>query len=189
VAHLNLDNDVSLLLALFVILVAASSLPSTTQARPTSFPAGTVAIGDSVMLGALPQLQHDGIIVDAAKDRAFIAGIDVAQNMRADGGLRRTVIIHLGANGPISQALFNEMMTTLHGVHRVIFLTVKAPVPWEGEVNAMLRWGVRHWRQAHLLDWRRAAMAHPAWLAGDGIHLTPDGAQAYAGLIARALRH
>ena len=164
-------------------------IPAPAIAHPAAYPPGAVAIGDSVMLGALPQLEHDGITVDAAQDRAFIAGIDVAQNLRADGGLRRTVIIHLGTNGPITTALFNEMMDTLRGVPRVIFLTIKAPRPWEGEVNATLRASIRHWRQTHLLDWHRLASAHPAWLADDGIHLTLSGARAYAALVVHALRH
>src|SRR4051794_10779385 len=90
-----------------------------------------VAIGDSVMLEAQPQLRREGVMVYAATDRAFIAGVDVAQSLRASGSLAPMVVIHLGTNGPVSRSLFDEMMSVLHGVRRVVFLTVKEPRPWE----------------------------------------------------------
>ena len=144
------------------------------------------AIGDSVMLDAAPGLEQSGFIVDAAVSRQFVTGIDILRWRRAAGGLPRLVVVDLGTNGPISSALFDEMMGVLHGVPRVIFVTVKEPRWWEGEVNDVLRAGVARWQNARLVDWYAYSLGHPDWFWGDGIHLTPAGAAAYAQLVVAA---
>jgi hypothetical protein len=97
------------------------------------------------------------------------------------------VVIDLGTNGPISNLDFDAMMQPLRGVRLVVFLTVKEPRWWEGEVNAVLRAGVARWPDTRLLDWHAASMANPGWFWADGIHLRPEGALAYARLVAAAI--
>jgi lysophospholipase L1-like esterase len=38
-----------------------------------------------------------------------------------------------------------------------------------------------------LVDWHAAASEHPEWFVGDGTHLDPAGARAYAETIRQAL--
>src|SRR2546421_307600 len=107
------------------------------RAQPVATsPSGAFAIGDSVMLDAAADLQSHGITVDAAVSRQFDAGLDILRSLAATGRLPRAVVVDLGTNGPISDALFDEMRGVLRGVPRVVFVTVKVPRWWEGEVNS-----------------------------------------------------
>lgn len=56
-------------------------------------------------------------------------------------------------------------------------------------VNAALAAAAHRWRNLTILDWASTADAHPSYLRRnlDGIHLSPAGAQAWAGLVSRAL--
>ena len=147
-----------------------------------------VAIGDSVMEGAQWSLAARGIVVYAGKSWAFIHGIGIVDDLRASGHLPRTVVIHLGTNGPISNALFDQMMQALQGVPHVIFLTVKEPRWWESEVNATILAGAKRWHRVRVVDWHYLATVHPGWLWGDGIHLTPIGGRRYAQFVSAAIR-
>jgi hypothetical protein len=97
-------------------------------------------------------------------------------------------VIGLGTNGPITQAEFNAMMQVLRGVNRVVFVTVKEPLYWEAQVNAVIRAGVKRWPNARIADWYAYAAAHPAVVCCDGMHVGPAGARAYARIVAAALR-
>jgi hypothetical protein len=159
---------------------------STSRPRPLVAPAtvhGVFALGDSVMLGAAPQLRARGISVDAVESRQWETGVAILARMAAARALPPTVVVHLGTNGAISGAQFDEMMRVLAG-HRVIFLTVKEPRSWEGEVNLTLLAGSTRWRGVTLLDWHGVSTPHDDWFWSDRIHLRPQGAQAYAALVA-----
>src|ERR671939_475428 len=83
------------------------------------------------------------------------------------------------------------MMQTLAGVNKVLIvnLTVPPRVPDPVAVpnNTVLADGVRRYPNAVLVDWHAVSADHPEFFAEDGIHLTLEGAQAYAKLIASSL--
>jgi hypothetical protein len=139
------------------------------------------------MLDAQPYLAQYGITVNAVVGRQFYQGITLVQTLRATGMLPGRLVIGLGTNGPISSQLFDEMMGTLRGEQRVVFVTVKEPNFWQDEVNAVLRAGVARWSNARLADWYAISAPNPGWFAADGIHVGPEGARAYAQIIANAL--
>jgi len=154
-------------------------------------PSGRVgAIGDSVMIGAAPALQQaiDGIEIDASTSRQVAPGIVTLRERRAAGQLGDVVVVHLGNNGTFTARQFDETMQALEGVRRVVFVTVKVPRPWEGQNNAVLAAGVARYPNAVLADWQAASAGRPDYFAADGIHLGANGARAYAGLIAGAVR-
>ena len=47
--------------------------------------------------------------------------------------------------------------------------------------------GVKKYKNAVLLDWHGFGGAHPEFFYDDGIHLRPDGAQAYANFVSQSL--
>jgi hypothetical protein len=151
--------------------------PSTVQ--------GVFAIGDSVMLGAAGSLRARGIQVDAVESRQWGTGTATLARMAEAGRLPPTVVVHLGTNGPISAAQFDATMRVLAG-HHVVFLTVHEPRSWEGEVNTTLHQGVARWPGVRLVDWDAISTFHDEWFWSDRIHLRPEGAQAYATLVAAA---
>jgi hypothetical protein len=150
------------------------------------------AIGDSVMLDAQPDLQFDirDIDVDAEVSRQWDSGVQLAQEMRADGTLGSIVVVDLGTNGPVDLQQFQQMMSALSGVSRAVFVTVHLPpsYSWANSVNATLEQGVSMYRNATLVNFNALADANPEWFGPDGVHMPigGTGAQAMARLIASA---
>jgi hypothetical protein len=139
-----------------------------------------VAIGDSVMLGAAPQLATvlpPGSYIDAVVGRQFLQGAEIIDSLRAQGLLGSTVVIHLGNNGPTNTETFQQLMSRLADVPSVLFLTVKVERRWEGTVNQILYDNVPAYPNAKILYWRDIAEPNRQWFYDDGIHLRPDGAR------------
>lgn len=151
--------------------------------------ADAIAIGDSVMLGAVPQLTQAvrGVSIDAAVARQVSVGISILRGWRSAGLLGDVMIVHLGNNGTFTAAQFDEMMGVLSGVRLVVFVNVKVPRSWEGPNNAVIAGGVARYGNAVLVDWHGASAGRSDLFSRDGIHLRPEGARLYASLIASAL--
>jgi hypothetical protein len=151
----------------------------------------TTAIGDSLMLDYGSTLQSDlpGVVIDAVVGRQWITGVQEVQQLRAEHQLGATVVIDLGTNGPVTPSLFNQMVTALEGVPRVVYVTVHVDQPWQDETNATLRELVPRTPGAVLCDWATLAATNPSWFYSDGTHLPigGPGAHALARLVANAV--
>jgi len=148
----------------------------------------TLALGDSVMLGARADLQRLGVQkVDAKVSRqaSTAAGLLHARG----AGLQRRVVIHLGTNGQFTKETCRSIMKAVGADRRVFLVNIKVPRRWEEPNNrAIARCAATHPDQVTLVDWHRAASRHPEWLYSDGMHLRPAGAWGYARLISEAIR-
>jgi lysophospholipase L1-like esterase len=166
----------------------STTLPATTGPPTTLVPLRVTAIGDSVMLGAADALAgtigRDRTTVDAAESRQFSEGVDKIQQYKDSGELGDEVVVQLGTNGTIDPDDFQRMMQILKNTKRVVIINAKVPRPWEEEVNQVLGDGVKQYKNSVLVDWHRAGGDHPEWFYDDGLHLRPDGATAYAQLVA-----
>jgi hypothetical protein len=122
----------------------------------------------------------DAVTAGFRRDRVLSARRDA-------GTLGDIVVVHLGINGPITGAQFDQVMSMLQGVQRVVFLTVKVPRDWEGPNNSLLISKASQYVNAVVADWYALASAHPEYFWSDEIHLRTEGAQAYANLVAQYL--
>lgn len=147
------------------------------------------AVGDSVLLGAAPQLARTigAIDVDAAVSRQVGGVIPVLRERQWAGNLSDTVLLHIGNNGTFTARDFDTIMSILEG-HRVLVLNLHVPRSWESSNNAVIAEGVSRWPNAVLVDWHGLTADHPELFASDGIHLRPEGARIYADLIASCLQ-
>jgi peptidoglycan/LPS O-acetylase OafA/YrhL len=173
---------------------AATAPPPPAPASPATGPASPAAgsltaIGDSVMLGAVPDLQRafPGVVVDAVEGRQAAEVFATVDAMLAKGHLGNAVILQTGTNGSIDPAVLTTLLGKLAG-RKVIILNVHVPRPWQNLDNAILAEAVRANGKVDLVDWNAAASAHPQWLWDDGVHLKTAGARQYTDLIAAALR-
>jgi len=173
-----------------------STAPAPTTSAPSSgitAPDGVLnitAIGDSVMLGAKPNLLaglNGEAFVDADVGRQVSVGIGMLQSWRDAGRLGDVVVVHLGNNGTFTPEQFSQMQEILSGVPKVIFMTVKVPRMWEEGVNQTLTAGVAGMPNAVLLDWRAASIDRPELFYDDGMHLRPEGAAFYTELVNASL--
>jgi peptidoglycan/LPS O-acetylase OafA/YrhL len=167
--------------------VAGQTPPATAAPNPPGVPPVT-AVGDSVMLGAIAAFQQrfgPNIAVDAAVNRQFGTAIDILRALKASGRLSETVVVHMGTNGVITQGHMDAIMDILEDRKRVVFVNLKVPRRWEQQDNDILAANVAKYPNAVLIDWHNLGGAHPEYFYEDGIHLRPDGARAYAELIAQ----
>ncbi len=172
-------------------LVPATPEPPPAETLPAVAPPAlhVFAIGDSVMVGAAGALQDalGDVEVDAAVSRQASTAIEILRAKRDADQLGDVVVVHMGTNGTFSAPEFDAMMAILADVPRVVFVNLKVPRPWEAADNAVIADGVQRYPNTVLVDWHTAGNNHPEYFWGDGIHLQPNGAQAYANLIAAAL--
>ncbi len=176
-----IKNDEALLLSKRILL------PPTRTPEPLGH---VVAIGDSVMLGAAGHVitAIGDCEVDAAVSRHTSAVIEMLRWRRDAGLLGDVVVVHTGDNGPITVEQFDELMQVLVDVRRVVIVNVKVPRFWQDPNNTILNEGVRRYPNAVLADWYGASIDHPEYFYDDGIHLVGAGAEAYANLVASAVK-
>ncbi len=168
---------------------AGTGPSATPSAAPRPSVAPVLAIGDSVMLGAVTQLRSaiHGIEVDAAVGRSFGAGLDILRQRQQAGLLPGTVVIGLGDNGWVTDQQVDQVMQLAGGQRLVVFINLKEPRSWESHDNAVLAQAAARFPNALLVDWHDLGDRHPEYFWDDGIHLRPQGAVAYAALLAGAL--
>ncbi|MCY7299916.1 MAG: hypothetical protein LH616_11975, partial [Ilumatobacteraceae bacterium] len=150
------------------------------------------AIGESVMLGAAPQLTAAGIQVNAAVSRQGTNVAEIVELTRAGGQLGRTVIIQTGTNGGVSDETFARIMAALPPdlTPLVVFLTVKAPKGWIADNNTRIRALPSLYPNVKVVDWETDAQQILGELSSSdgGIHLrTSSAKQFYANLIFDAI--
>jgi hypothetical protein len=153
-----------------------------------AIPNGRYAIGDSVMLGAEAALQDRGFIVDTKKSRQFDDAVGIVKRKKANGLLRRKIVIHLGTNGVLIRAADCDRISRLAGSRRRVFLvTVTGPTKYpkiRKAQNTRLRACADRHGNTHLIDWYAYSRGHGAWFY-DGMHLTRKGRHVYATLLDR----
>jgi peptidoglycan/LPS O-acetylase OafA/YrhL len=173
--------------------VAASGSATTTTALAGTVGASgaaIVAIGDSVMLGAAPQLLEafgSASVVDAKVGRNLKQSIAIAQALKDQGRLGERVVLHLGNNGTMSADLIAQMMSVLSDVDRVVWVNLKLPKSWETKVNTTLAAEIPKYPNATLVDWHDLAAGNAKMFYNDGTHLRPSGARFYTQKVLDAL--
>ncbi|MBF6601216.1 MAG: acetyltransferase [Dehalococcoidia bacterium] len=167
-------------------LVYGPTAPAPARPLPAAASTRVTAIGDSVMLGAAQALAAvtPGIYVDAAVGRQVYAAIALMRQLEASQRLGGIVLIDMGNNGTFSDAQFEEIMSVAGPTRRVVFVNLKEPRSWEATNNAVIARGVARFPNAVLVDWYGASIDRPELFYSDSIHLRPEGAVAYAALIA-----
>jgi hypothetical protein len=148
-----------------------------------------IAIGDSVMLAAAPQLQarFPGIAIDAAVSRQMRQAPEILRALARKGQLRPIMIIGLGTNGSIDVATLHEMRGILGPDRQLVLVSAQAPRGWIAGVNASLVAFADDYRDVVIADWRTAIAPRLDVLARDQIHPGSAGGRIYAGTVAAAL--
>ena len=171
--------------------------PAVTEPAPVTTPSPIdllppYSIGESVMLGAAPQLTAAGIQVNAAVSRQGKNVAEIVELTRAGGQLGRVVIIQTGTNGSVSDETFARIMAALPPdlTPLVVFLTVKAPRGWIADNNTRIRALAAQYPNVKVVDWEAEAQQILGELSTSdgGIHLrTAYAKQFYANLIFDAI--
>lgn len=146
------------------------------------------AVGDSVMLASLPELQSAfaGIQIDAAVSRGFGAGVAIVADLAARDRLRRVLVVGLGTNGPVQRSELVQLREAAAD-RPIVLVNAHADRWWIPEVNKTLKRFAEDQVGVVLADWDRAIRPHADLLAGDGIHPGPSAGRIYAKTVRTAL--
>jgi hypothetical protein len=144
-----------------------------------------LAVGDSVMLGAAPQLRRRGFEIDVRGCRQMSEGLGVLSARRRAGSLPDVVVVALGTNWTVTTDQIRAALRIL-GPERVLGLVTPPEVGGVASSDqAAIRAAGRRWKlRVKVLDWV-AKSAGRSW-TWDGMHLKPEGAVAYARLLSEA---
>jgi hypothetical protein len=145
-----------------------------------------LAVGDSVMLGAVDELAAVGFDVDARGCRQMGEAIGVMSGYGRR--LPSVVVVFVGANWTISTTEIRRALRVA-GRSRILGLvTPRETGGGSGSDAAVVRAAGRRWPdRVRVLDWVAYTAGHGEWFAPDGLHLGPGGATAMARLFRQAL--
>lgn len=158
-------------------LVVATNPTSTipTDQRPP------IAVGESVMKGAVPELHAGGFAVYAAESKQAEWVAAMVGQLRAAGQIGSTIVIQCGTNGPVTAEQYGSIMSYLPAdeVTTVVFLTVRAPKPWIDANNDLIRALPTKYPNVVVLDWAGLSNQIEGELSTSdgGVHLRTDRAK------------
>jgi hypothetical protein len=144
-----------------------------------------LAIGDSVMLGAVRELTAAGFEVDVHGCRQMREGLGVLATRRSAGSLPDVVVIALGTNWTISTSEIRSALRILGPTRVLGMVTPREAGGGASSDQTVIRAAGKRWpRRVKVLDWVAYSAGHDwTW---DGMHLKPEGAAAFARLLSRA---
>ena len=139
-----------------------------------------LAVGDSVMLGAVPDLRRAGFEVNARGCRQMSEGVELLASRR--GSLPDRVVVALGYNWTITIQEIRRALIIL-GPRRVLGMVT--PRGEYASARAAIHAAGRRWpARVQVLRWAARSSGKPwTW---DGLHLTPAGARGFARLLRNA---
>ncbi len=143
-------------------------------------------IGDSAMLGASPWLYSvfPNFYCDAVVSRPGLYVRDIMASLKAYGILDKAVVVHIGANGGLWDQQLSEITAFANDNDLEIFwVTVTNDKSPSVYCNDGIRYVCSVNENAHLIDWEILSAGHGSWFVSDGIHVTAEGATAYASYI------
>ncbi|TXK19197.1 acyltransferase family protein [Homoserinibacter sp. GY 40078] len=148
------------------------------------------AIGDSVMLAAVPELQEafPGIGIDAVVSRQMWTAPDILKKLRESGRLRTVVVLALGTNGSVSTDTLEKVRAVIGPERELVVVTAQAPRDWIPTVNERLAAFAWQHRNVELADWHAAIQPHLDELARDQVHFGHAGARIFTASIKEALQ-
>ena len=186
----------ALVLAVVLALesMAATGLgPSTAAAQeaPTGDdPVRVGLVGDSIMLGAGPQLIEAltaaGFtpVVDAQESRSTSQGADHVRFLAASG--MDAIVVMLGANDAGDPQTYRnrvkEVVAAADGVPRLYWMTIPETRDYYPAANQIVAEELAARPGGEVLDWN--SVLADGLTSGDGMHLKPQGATAMAGFVA-----
>lgn len=152
--------------------------------------ARVVAVGDSIMEGAAPQIEEVfrsagyEVAVDTAVSRSTLAGVDLVRFYTAMGA--DAVVVMLGANDAGNAETFRirvrSVVDAAQGAPLLMWMTIPEVRDYYPAANEVIRQEMSVRVGGSVLDWSPVA-ASVGVTAGDGLHLTPTGIETMTGFL------
>ena len=162
-------------------------------AEDVALPGGDqiVAVGDSVMLAAAPELKKafPGILIDAVVSRQMSQGPAIVKDLVDRGKMRPILVVGLGTNGPIDRKSVEDIAAAIGPDVQLVLVNVQAPKGWIPINNKIFSKFASEQRTVELANWFDAIQPHLDVLSSDKVHPGgPTGGRIYAGSVRDALQ-
>ena len=172
---------------------SVATVPGETIATTTTVPKVPqqhVAIGESVMAGAVAQLESAGVFVQVKEGRGPKGVKNAVIQLRdaGDVGAGTTIVIQVGTNAPMNQSDLDAIMVEVPAdAAGVVFMTIHADIEYVPANNELIRALPDKYPNVSVVDWD--VQAAEVDLCEDGIHISCNGsgpATFYTNLILEA---
>jgi hypothetical protein len=140
-----------------------------------------VLMGDTVCLDAADQLAkaYPRGLVDTADGRKSSAVTEALKGYVDEGHMGNTVILAIGSEEPLSKEDLDAMIATVGDTRKVWLVNTQNPNTWCETNNALMAQTAQERSNVQLVDWHAASMGQDGWFDVDGMHLTPEGVNAF----------
>lgn len=145
-----------------------------------------VGIGDSVMLGAVNDLQNlfNNGYFDGKVSRQIKQAIPIIEELKEQDKLGSVVVIALGSNGNCATKYKEELINTI-GNREIFWVNVTNND--KVNINDSLWALANQYSNLHIIDWESASKDHWEYFYNKGIHLNVTGRKAYAKVVFDAI--
>ena len=142
-------------------------------------------IGDSVVLGARGAITDaiPGARVDAEVSRMPGGFTGRVKRLDRRDKLANVVVLHPATNGVLTEEILRNTLNPLTDYERVVLVNASVPRSWERPNNAIIDDVAPDYPNVVVADWNQVADGQREYFVSDGVHLTREGAQAFADLI------
>ena len=170
-----------------------TTVPGETLATTTTVakvPQKYVAIGESVMAGAVSQLETAGVLVQVKEGRGpeGVKNAVVLLRDARDIGAGTAIVMQVGTNAPLTQSELDAIMTEVPTeAAGVVFMTIHADKEYVPANNELIRALPTKYPNVSVIDWD--VKSAEVELCADGIHISCNGsgpATFYTNLILEA---
>jgi peptidoglycan/LPS O-acetylase OafA/YrhL len=145
---------------------------------------GLWVAGDSVILGIRYKLAQQQKI---AKINARVGrqASELLTVLRADlaSMTGNPVLIDLGNNNILSEPEVSQIFELLKNQPRVVVVNTAVPRGWRDQNDNLIAQVAARYSNVRIVDWRSISQGHPEYFGPDGVHLLPEGVDAYVAAI------
>ena len=138
-----------------------------------------VCIGDSVMLGAVPNLSNrftNGYF-DAKISRTDYVVEGILKDLKSSNSLGEPIVLNFGANGDCRNNKCKDNLMKVAGDRDVFWMTVTNDK--DVHFNSRIKEYAEKYPNLHIIDWESISKGHSEYFYKDGLHLTEPGRKAY----------
>lgn len=140
-------------------------------------------IGDSVSLGAEAEFYNvfpNGCLDSVTSRNIWEAPYDEYAEGERVGSF---VVFCLGTNNAVVDWQMDDLLWPVPDDKIVVLVNTRSNTDWMNSTNAAINATPDRYPNVSVADWYSASEGHEEYFAGDGTHLTEEGAEAYIELI------
>jgi len=121
--------------------------------------------------------------VDAEVSRMPGAFTGRVKKLNRRDKLANVVVLHPATNGVLTEEILRNTLDPLTDYQRVVLVNASVPRSWEKPNNAIIDDVAPDYPNVVIADWNSRANGESGFFVSDGVHLTGEGARAFAELI------